>query len=239
MTETADLSDILSFACVRASDTVNTTASSHLWSRGSRAALQVRSYNDLKHMETAYVVKLHNFCQLGIAQPCFKFVHPNRAARIDNTRSAAAASPFSSRLPLSHADCLSPALLYALLLRYQHLSFPVSSPATVHGLAGYFEAKLYGDIAISIVPQTFSHGTPTVLRRPQCSKPLTLTCSFTAGLSPVNRHVQLVPHVHPAAPPGAGAAGRHGRRARVEERQRTEGASLTGSYAPGGDFGWH
>lgn len=30
--------------------------------------------------------------------------------------------------------------------------------ATVHGLAGYFEAKLYGDIVISIVPQTFSQG---------------------------------------------------------------------------------
>lgn len=49
---------------------------------------QVKSYNDLKHMETAYVVKLHNFCQLGMAQPCFKFEHPNWAERIDNNRCA-------------------------------------------------------------------------------------------------------------------------------------------------------
>lgn len=139
------------------------------------------------------MVKLHNFCQLGIAQPCFKFVHPNRAARIDNTRSAAAASPFSSRLPLSHADCLSPALLYALLLRYQHLSFPVSSPATVHGLAGYFEAKLYGDIAISIVPQTFSHGTPKV--------PNQTTTRLQAS------HPDLFLHRRPFARPQACSAG--------------------------------
>ncbi len=78
-------------------------------------------------METAYVVKLHNFCQLAAAQPCFTFAHPNRAARIDNTR-------------------------------YARLRFPAPVSATVHGFAGYFEAKLHGDIAISIVPQTFSTG---------------------------------------------------------------------------------
>lgn len=54
---------------------------------------QVKSYNDLKHMETAYVVKLHNFCQLGMAQPCFKFEHPNWAERIDNNRCAEALCP--------------------------------------------------------------------------------------------------------------------------------------------------
>lgn len=78
-------------------------------------------------METAYVVKLHNFCQLAPAQPCFTFAHPNRAAKIDNTR-------------------------------YERLRFPAPVSATVHGFAGYFEAKLFGDIAISIVPQTFSTG---------------------------------------------------------------------------------
>jgi type II protein arginine methyltransferase len=79
-------------------------------------------------METAYVVKLHNFCQLAPAQPCFTFTHPNRSAHgIDNTR-------------------------------YARLRFPAPVSATVHGFAGYFEAKLYGDISISIVPQTFSTG---------------------------------------------------------------------------------
>ena len=47
---------------------------------------QVRNYGDIKHMETAYVVKFHNFCQLAVAQPCFQFRHPNPAAKIDNSR---------------------------------------------------------------------------------------------------------------------------------------------------------
>jgi hypothetical protein len=47
---------------------------------------QTKSYGDIKHMETAYVVKLHNFYQLAPAQPCFRFVHPNRSHRIDNSR---------------------------------------------------------------------------------------------------------------------------------------------------------
>ncbi len=95
-------------------------SSSKLWN-------EVHSYKDLKHMETAYVVKLHNFCQLAPAQPCFRFEHPNRDERIDNTR-------------------------------YTCLRFPATTSATIHGLAGYFEARLYGDIYISIVPQTFSTG---------------------------------------------------------------------------------
>lgn len=99
-------------------------SSSKLWN-------EVHSYKDLKHMETAYVVKLHNFCQLAPAQPCFTFAHPNRSGEggrgIDNTR-------------------------------YARLRFPAPVGATVHGFAGYFEAKLFGDIAISIVPQTFSTG---------------------------------------------------------------------------------
>ncbi|TFJ82032.1 hypothetical protein NSK_006700 [Nannochloropsis salina CCMP1776] len=95
-------------------------SSSKLWN-------EVHSYKDLKHMETAYVVKLHNFCQLAPAQPCFTFAHPNRAARIDNTR-------------------------------YTCLRFPAPMAATIHGFAGYFEAQLYKDIYISIVPQTFSTG---------------------------------------------------------------------------------
>jgi type II protein arginine methyltransferase len=42
--------------------------------------------------------------------------------------------------------------------RYQKLSFPAEASATVHGFAGYFEAMLYEDISISIVPQTASEG---------------------------------------------------------------------------------
>ena len=43
--------------------------------------------------------------------------------------------------------------LAVTVLRYAKLTFPSETSATIHGFAGYFEAKLFGDINISIVPQ--------------------------------------------------------------------------------------
>lgn len=48
----------------------------------------VKAYKELKKFETSYVVKLYDFMALAKAKPCFTFEHPNRAARIDNTRYA-------------------------------------------------------------------------------------------------------------------------------------------------------
>lgn len=42
--------------------------------------------------------------------------------------------------------------------RYTFMSFKSTDNATIHGMAGYFEAMLYKDIAISINPKTFSEG---------------------------------------------------------------------------------
>ena len=44
--------------------------------------------------------------------------------------------------------------------RYRSLSFSLEAGATVHGLVGYFESRLYGDVFISILPDSpnFSHG---------------------------------------------------------------------------------
>jgi type II protein arginine methyltransferase len=47
---------------------------------------EVRSWKDLKHFETAYVCKLHNFYQFAESQPLFEFVHPNYTTPIDNSR---------------------------------------------------------------------------------------------------------------------------------------------------------
>jgi len=47
---------------------------------------EVRTYNDRKHFETAYVVKLHNIYQLAEAMECFTFVHPNPNPKPDNSR---------------------------------------------------------------------------------------------------------------------------------------------------------
>ena len=82
-------------------------------------------------METPYVVKLHNVTQLTTPQLCFFFNHPNAAA----------------------PDKIDNT-------RYQDLTFHLPSDATVHGLGGYFESRLYGDVYISILPGSpnFSHG---------------------------------------------------------------------------------
>lgn len=47
---------------------------------------EVKAYNDLKHFETPFVVRLHAQNVLAPAQPCFTFVHPNYESPIDNTR---------------------------------------------------------------------------------------------------------------------------------------------------------
>lgn len=47
---------------------------------------EVKAWKDLKHFETAYVVKFHNANQVATSQECFTFVHPNRQIPIDNTR---------------------------------------------------------------------------------------------------------------------------------------------------------
>jgi len=46
---------------------------------------EVRSYGDIKHMETAYVVKFFNATQLAPAQECFTFDHPTPQPA-DNSR---------------------------------------------------------------------------------------------------------------------------------------------------------
>ena len=89
----------------------------------------VKSCNDVKHFETAYVVKLHNICELAEPQPLFRFEHPNwrRDGKPDNRR-------------------------------YATLRWNVAQTAMVHGFSGYFEAMLYKDVSISILPATFSTG---------------------------------------------------------------------------------
>ncbi|KAJ8600933.1 hypothetical protein CTAYLR_005056 [Chrysophaeum taylorii] len=80
-------------------------------------------------LETPFVVKLHRFAPLADSQSCFLFEHPNPNYRDADTNS-----------------------------RSVSLEFFAAVDATVHGLAGYFEACLYDDISISINPPTFSTG---------------------------------------------------------------------------------
>jgi protein arginine N-methyltransferase 5 len=101
--------------------------SSKLWN-------DAKAYNDLAHMETPYVVKLHRYSLIAEPEEVFTFHHPNEDRVIDNQR-------------------------------YEKLRFErpaESAAATMHGFAGYFDAKLYegpaGKVHCSIYPPTHTTG---------------------------------------------------------------------------------
>ena len=93
-----------------------------------------KAYNDLAHMETPYVVKLHRYSLMAEPLPVFTFEHPNHDRVIDNTRYEK--------------------------LRFSRL--PDSAAATLHGFSGYFDARLYsgpaGTVHCSIYPPTHTTG---------------------------------------------------------------------------------
>ena len=74
----------------------------------------MQAYDDLKHFETPYVVKLHRFTALSETQEVFTFRHPNFSGVIDNSRSCS--------------------------LTFERHNAPA---AVCHGFAGYFDAELY------------------------------------------------------------------------------------------------
>ncbi|EEH58924.1 uncharacterized protein MICPUCDRAFT_45363 [Micromonas pusilla CCMP1545] len=93
-----------------------------------------KAYGDLAHMETPYVVKLHRYSLIADPEEVFTFHHPNEDKVIDNNR-------------------------------YEKLLFkraPDAAAATMHGFAGYFDAKLYegpaGKVHCSIYPPTHTMG---------------------------------------------------------------------------------
>eukprot|EP00922_Rhytidocystis_sp_ex-Travisia-forbesii_P064358 GHVS01095649.1.p1 GENE.GHVS01095649.1~~GHVS01095649.1.p1 ORF type:complete len:729 (-),score=89.07 GHVS01095649.1:300-2486(-) len=96
----------------------------------------IRSYNEQKYMETAYVVRFNcvYFFSAEREKNCFFFQHPNSDAA---------------------GDCAAPSLHNR---RYAELSFSAKSDALMHGFAGYFHCCLYKDVHISIAPATFSEG---------------------------------------------------------------------------------
>jgi len=85
----------------------------------------VKSYNDLAHFETVYVVKLHNVSRLAPPQEVFTFEHPNfTRGKVDNRQ-------------------------------YKKLLFELPKDigsALLHGFGGYFDAILYKDVHLGIEP---------------------------------------------------------------------------------------
>jgi len=92
---------------------------------------EVKSFNDLKHFETPFVVKFQNGWLMSEIKPLFTFNHPNfetdGKGEIDNSR-------------------------------FGTIEFVIKQAGTIHGIAGYFDSKLYSDVMLSIHPQTHSEG---------------------------------------------------------------------------------
>lgn len=95
---------------------------------------QASAFQDLVHMETAYVVRFRDMFQIAEAQELWKFEHPNR----------------EGMSPIGHPDFNSHNS------RYSSLTFEVNDNVLMHGMAAYFESVLYKDVTISINPKTHS-----------------------------------------------------------------------------------
>jgi protein arginine N-methyltransferase 5 len=104
-----------------------------------------RISREIKGMETPYVVMFQNVNILsgdggGVSgrcgrriQRCWEFEHPRKDATVDERG-----------LPLTNSHNV----------RSAKLSFHIPHAGVMHGLAGYFEATLYGHIGLSIHPHS-------------------------------------------------------------------------------------
>ncbi|KAH7884506.1 PRMT5-domain-containing protein [Phlebopus sp. FC_14] len=102
-----------------------------------------RESKDLKGVETPYVVMFQNVNILsgdggGVGrrcgpkiQQCWEFEHPSKDATVDE-----------KGLPLTNSHNV----------RSAKLCFHIPHAGVMHGLAGYFESVLYGDVGLSIHP---------------------------------------------------------------------------------------
>jgi len=86
--------------------------------------VSIRGDTPLEHFETPFVVLLHSYRSIDTAKRVFEFSHPNWSG-VDNDRFAT--------MDFVNAE-----------------TFDI----TCHGFAGYFEAVLYGDVMLSIRPET-------------------------------------------------------------------------------------
>ncbi|KIJ12820.1 hypothetical protein PAXINDRAFT_117778 [Paxillus involutus ATCC 200175] len=107
-----------------------------------------RENKDLKSVETPYVVMFQNVKILSgddggagkrcgpKIQECWEFEHPGKDVTLDE-----------KGLPLTNSHNV----------RSARLCFHIPHAGVMHGLAGYFEAVLYGDVGLSIHPHHKDH----------------------------------------------------------------------------------
>lgn len=108
---------------------------------------EVKDYEDVKHFEIPYVVKMHNFYQMSPSKPCFTFTHPNKAARIDNTRYACVS--FTNNVP----TIIHGVAGYFQAMLYKDINISINPQTFSDGMFSWF-------------PVFFPIRTPVVLQSP-------------------------------------------------------------------------
>lgn len=114
-----------------------------------------KNFDSAKYFETMYVVKLNAYASLtagAAAKRCFTFAHPSwhKGKDVAGDEGHETFSPSTAAPDLRDGRIDNS--------RFRVLDFVAEETAVMHGFAGYFEAKLYKDVMISINPATFSDG---------------------------------------------------------------------------------
>jgi len=123
----------------------------------------------LKAMETPYVVRSHAASQTHREKPVFQFEHTNFGGQNKTSISYLKNPQFNKRniIGFTLADTIHSYEYgsgYGRMTDNSSKNVPSTSSAlttigtTIHGLIGTFEAKLFGDVMISIAPASFSVG---------------------------------------------------------------------------------
>ncbi|KAJ3320590.1 Protein arginine N-methyltransferase 5 [Blyttiomyces sp. JEL0837] len=97
---------------------------------------EVTSFKDETHLETPYVVKFRAVHEIAPSKPIWIFEHPVKEENV-----YAAEDQFNLHNT-----------------RFASTLFEIPEANVLHGIAGYFEATLYKDVMLSILPETHSPG---------------------------------------------------------------------------------
>lgn len=92
-------------------------------------------------------------------QECWEFQHPRHNAILDQTGKF----PLVSHYCETEKRALGLPLTNSHNTRSAHLTFQIPQAGILHGLAGYFEAVLYGDVGLSIHPDHKDDISPNML----------------------------------------------------------------------------
>jgi hypothetical protein len=128
-------------------------------------------------------------------QECWEFEHPRRDVVLDER------GKYSERRPPIPLTVLR--VIPGLPVTNSHnirsatLTFHIPHAGVLHGLAGYFEAVLYGEIGLSIHPSRKEHISKDMLSWFPLFFPLKVMPAHDCGFTVLSPHRTLPPSVNP------------------------------------------